>query len=545
MRAPAATTAARERSGVVAALGLRAPAAAGGRRVSSPTWSRPVDGRAAVDGRSVAPRPTRRPRAAARAAHRGRRDPGRHRRPCAAERYATLLDDEPARAPRRGGPAGAPARRDGLAAAAACRSPRRRSSPRRACRSWRSPRRRDDVAAGRGRRPRGRALRARRAHARRRPGGARRRAASAACSARAVRRCCARLVAEGLPRRPAADGRAAARRRRRADDPRRATRCPSPRAWRCATSTAPTTTCSCTTVWAGDAAARLDPARPRLRPPRPGRPLVMGIVNANPDSFSDAVRATTLDAQVELALALVAEGADLIDVGGESGVTYTGVTAAEVERERVVPLVARLVAEGVVVSVDTWKPPVAARRAGRRRARAQRRLGPARPGAGRRRGAHRRVAGRHAHARRAQGGALRRLRRRRRRRRGRLRARAVRASRWSAASAVEQLDRRSRAGLRQVAGRDRRGPARRSTASPRSAIRGWPPSRASTSWRRSPAARRPSAWPAPSPPSASPPTTARRSSASTTSPPPSTSSPSAPSWPATPRSAPSTPTTTR
>ena len=92
---------------------------------------------------------------------------------------------------------------------------------------------------------------------------------------------------------------------------------------------------------------------------RPGRPLVMGIVNANPDSFSDAVRTTTLDAQVALAVRLTEEGADLIDVGGESGVTYTGVTAAEVERDRVVPLVQRLVAEGICVSVDTWKVPVA------------------------------------------------------------------------------------------------------------------------------------------------------------------------------------------
>jgi dihydropteroate synthase len=92
---------------------------------------------------------------------------------------------------------------------------------------------------------------------------------------------------------------------------------------------------------------------------RPGRPLVMGIVNANPDSFSDAVRHVTLDAQVEHALGLVAQGADLIDVGGESGVTYTGVTAEEVEVQRVVPLVARLVAAGVTVSVDTWKPAVA------------------------------------------------------------------------------------------------------------------------------------------------------------------------------------------
>jgi dihydropteroate synthase len=116
-------------------------------------------------------------------------------------------------------------------------------------------------------------------------------------------------------------------------------------------------------VTAGTPGTPPTPARLRLRGRelalRPGRPLVMGIVNANPDSFSDAVRHTTLDAQVELALALVAQGADLIDVGGESGVTYTGVTAAEVERERVVPLVARLVAEGVCVSVDTWKPLVA------------------------------------------------------------------------------------------------------------------------------------------------------------------------------------------
>ncbi|MBI5104751.1 MAG: dihydropteroate synthase [Solirubrobacterales bacterium] len=85
----------------------------------------------------------------------------------------------------------------------------------------------------------------------------------------------------------------------------------------------------------------------------------MGIVNANPDSFSDRVRRATLDDQVAHALVLVAAGADLIDVGGESGVTYTGVSDAEVEIGRVVPLVERLVAEDVVVSVDTWKPEVA------------------------------------------------------------------------------------------------------------------------------------------------------------------------------------------
>jgi dihydropteroate synthase len=92
---------------------------------------------------------------------------------------------------------------------------------------------------------------------------------------------------------------------------------------------------------------------------RPSRPLVMGIVNAGPDSFSDAVRLRTLDAQVAHALALVADGADIVDVGGESGVTYTPATSPRVEIERVAPLVARLAAEGVAVSVDTWKAAVA------------------------------------------------------------------------------------------------------------------------------------------------------------------------------------------
>jgi dihydropteroate synthase len=90
-----------------------------------------------------------------------------------------------------------------------------------------------------------------------------------------------------------------------------------------------------------------------------GHPLVMGIVNANPDSFSDDVRTDTLERQVARALALVAEGADLVDVGGESGVTYNHSTPPALEIARVVPLVERLVAEEVLVSVDTWKADVA------------------------------------------------------------------------------------------------------------------------------------------------------------------------------------------
>src|SRR3954467_10989447 len=90
-----------------------------------------------------------------------------------------------------------------------------------------------------------------------------------------------------------------------------------------------------------------------------GSPLVMGIVNASPESFSDGGQWATLDDQVARALELVEQGAHLIDVGGESGVTGIAAVAAEEEARRVVPLVERLAAEGVLVSVDTWKPPVA------------------------------------------------------------------------------------------------------------------------------------------------------------------------------------------
>jgi dihydropteroate synthase len=72
------------------------------------------------------------------------------------------------------------------------------------------------------------------------------------------------------------------------------------------------------------------------------------------------VRLSTLDAQVAHARRLVTEGADIVDVGGESGVTYTAASSADVEMGRVVPLVERLAADGIPVSVDTWKAEVAA-----------------------------------------------------------------------------------------------------------------------------------------------------------------------------------------
>ena len=91
----------------------------------------------------------------------------------------------------------------------------------------------------------------------------------------------------------------------------------------------------------------------------PGRPLLMGIVNASPESFSDGSEVSDLASQLRRALALIEEGADMLDVGGESGVTNLPPIPPEEEILRVLPLVERLVAEGVTVSVDTWKPGVA------------------------------------------------------------------------------------------------------------------------------------------------------------------------------------------
>lgn len=90
------------------------------------------------------------------------------------------------------------------------------------------------------------------------------------------------------------------------------------------------------------------------------RPRLMGVVNASPDSFSDGGRHASLSRQVALAYELVAAGAELIDVGGESAVTDRPPVPAEEEAERVVPLIERVAAEtGVLVSVDTYKPAVA------------------------------------------------------------------------------------------------------------------------------------------------------------------------------------------
>lgn len=90
------------------------------------------------------------------------------------------------------------------------------------------------------------------------------------------------------------------------------------------------------------------------------RPAIMGIVNVTPDSFSDGGRWYDEDAAVAHGLELVAQGATLVDVGGES--TRPGAHRPDEEEEvrRVVPVVRRLADEGVAVSVDTMRTRVAA-----------------------------------------------------------------------------------------------------------------------------------------------------------------------------------------
>ncbi|WP_375387612.1 dihydropteroate synthase [uncultured Amnibacterium sp.] len=91
----------------------------------------------------------------------------------------------------------------------------------------------------------------------------------------------------------------------------------------------------------------------------PSTPVVLGILNVTPDSFSDGGRYLDPEAAVAHGLALTRRGADVVDVGGES--TRPGAVAVDPAEEarRVVPVIRALVAEGVRVSVDTRRAAVA------------------------------------------------------------------------------------------------------------------------------------------------------------------------------------------
>src|SRR4051794_23586467 len=95
--------------------------------------------------------------------------------------------------------------------------------------------------------------------------------------------------------------------------------------------------------------------------PQWGRCAVMGVVNVTPDSFSDGGRWFDQELAVKHGLDLVAQGADLVDVGGES--TRPGAARVDEDEElrRVIPVVRELAAAGVLVSVDTMRASVAAK----------------------------------------------------------------------------------------------------------------------------------------------------------------------------------------
>jgi dihydropteroate synthase len=86
------------------------------------------------------------------------------------------------------------------------------------------------------------------------------------------------------------------------------------------------------------------------------RPQVMGIVNVTPDSFSDGGRFVSTRSALDHCEKLLREGADILDIGGESSRPGTPPVSLEEERARVSPVVREAVRLGVPVSVDTYKP---------------------------------------------------------------------------------------------------------------------------------------------------------------------------------------------
>ena len=89
-----------------------------------------------------------------------------------------------------------------------------------------------------------------------------------------------------------------------------------------------------------------------------GVPRVMGIVNVTPDSFSDGGRFDSAAAAIDFAQSLRTQGADILDIGGESTRPGAAPVPEEVELARVLPVVTALARDGALVSIDTMKPGV-------------------------------------------------------------------------------------------------------------------------------------------------------------------------------------------
>ena len=100
-------------------------------------------------------------------------------------------------------------------------------------------------------------------------------------------------------------------------------------------------------------------SRPGGGLPQPGRCVLVGVLNVTPDSFSDGGRYLSVDRAVAQGVRLASDGADLIDVGGESTRPGAHRVSAEEECRRVLPVIGALAAEGLACSVDTTRAEVA------------------------------------------------------------------------------------------------------------------------------------------------------------------------------------------
>ena len=89
------------------------------------------------------------------------------------------------------------------------------------------------------------------------------------------------------------------------------------------------------------------------------RPALMGILNVTPDSFSDGGRFSSSEDAVAAGRRMMEDGADLIDVGGQSTRPGAATISTQEELDRVIPVVQALSQDGIPVSIDTMKPAVA------------------------------------------------------------------------------------------------------------------------------------------------------------------------------------------
>jgi len=87
-------------------------------------------------------------------------------------------------------------------------------------------------------------------------------------------------------------------------------------------------------------------------------PLIMGIINVTPDSFSDQGRYAASEKAIEHAIKLIADGADFLDIGGESSRPGSACVSLDEELNRVIPVIEALKSAAIPISVDTTKPEV-------------------------------------------------------------------------------------------------------------------------------------------------------------------------------------------